>query len=81
MDRLKNRVDKVLQSSGRDFNSLPFEERKKIHRYRQMEQIQTLYIVLNRYKEYISPGYRKKLVGWLDYLINVYDRGEQDGSN
>lgn len=67
---LQEKVIDILESS--DFNSLPLEERKKIIKYNKEQQILTLWQVLNNYKEYTSPCFRKKLSKWLEKCVTSY---------
>lgn len=67
---LQEKVIDILDNS--DFNSLPIEERKKIIKYTKEQQILTLWQVLNNYKDYTSPYFRKKLSKWLENCVASY---------
>lgn len=67
---LNEKVIDILENS--DFNTLPLEERKKIIKYNKEQQILTLWQVLNNYKDYTSPYFRKKLSKWLENCVASY---------
>lgn len=73
---LEEKVMDILKNS--DFNSLSKEERKKIIKYNNEQQILTLWQVLNNYKDYTSPYFRKKLSKWLENCVTSYRRGEEE---
>lgn len=54
---LQEKVIDILENS--DFNSLSEEDRKKIIKYNKEQQILTLWQILNNYKDYTSPYFRK----------------------
>lgn len=67
---LQEKVMDIFENS--DFNSLSEEERKKIIKYNKEQQILTLWQVLNNYKDYTSPYFRKKLSKWLENCVTSY---------
>ena len=71
-NELSRLVDSILDSS--DFNSLPFEERKKICRYTSEQQILTLYHTLIRNKEHTTSIWKMKQREWLMNCIRSYQR-------
>lgn len=73
---LNEKVIDILENS--DFNSLSEEERKKIIKYNKEQQILTLWQVLNNYKDYTSPYFRKKLSKWLESCVTSYRRGKEE---
>lgn len=73
---LEEKIMDILKNS--DFNSLSKEERKKIIKYNKEQQILTLWQVLNNYKDYTSPYFRKKLSKWLENCVTSYRRGEEE---
>ena len=73
---LEEKVMDILKNS--DFNSLSKEERKIIIKYNKEQQILTLWQVLNNYKDYTSPYFRKKLSKWLENCVTSYRRGEEE---
>lgn len=74
---LSEKVIDILENS--DFNSLPLEERKKIIKYNKEQQILTIWQIVNNYKEYTSPHFRKKLLKWLENCIDSYRRENEKG--
>ena len=74
---LEEKVMDILKNS--DFNSLSKEERKKIIKYNNEQQILTLWQVLNNYKEYTSPCFRKKLSKWLENCVASYREENEKG--
>ena len=74
---LSEKVIDIIENS--DFNSLPLEERKKIIKYNQEQQILTIWQVLNSYKEYTSPYFRKKLSKWLENCVAEYRKESEKG--
>lgn len=74
---LQEKVIDIIQNS--DFNSLPPEERKKIAKYNKEQQILTLWQVLNNYKEYTSPIFRKRLSKWLENCVASYRKENEKG--
>lgn len=74
---LSEKVIDIIENS--DFNSLPLEERKKFIKYKQEQQILTLWQVLNNYKEYTSPYFRKKLLKWLENCVAEYRKESEKG--
>lgn len=77
MTNLRKKVIDIIDNS--DFNSLPLEERNKIIKYCKEQQILTLWQVLNKYKEYTSPWFRKKLSKWLENCVTSYIRENEKG--
>lgn len=73
---LSEKVIDIIENS--DLDSLPLEERKKIIKYQQEQQILTIWQVLNNYKEYTSPYFRKKLLKWLKNCVTSYRRGKEE---
>lgn len=69
---LKEKITDILENS--DFNSLPYEERKKIAKYNREQQILTMWQILENYKEYTCPHFRKKLSKWLEDCVASYRR-------
>ena len=78
---MRNDLDKkaiaIIKNS--DFNSLSLEEREKIIKYNKEQQILTLWQVLNSYKEYTSPYFRKKLSKWLENCVASYTKEYEKG--
>ena len=74
---LSEKVIDIIENS--DFNSLPLEERKKIIKYNKEQQIITIWQILNNYKEYTSPYFRKKLSKWLENCVASYRKESEKG--
>ena len=68
---VRQKVNQIMEDS--DFNSLPFEERRKISRYMTQQQILTLWQVMENYKYYESKVLRDKLRDWLENVIIGYE--------
>lgn len=68
---VRQKVNQIMEDS--DFNSLPFEERRKISRYMTQQQILTLWQVMENYKDYESKVLRDKLRDWLENVIIGYE--------
>lgn len=71
------KITDILKNS--DFNSLPYEERKRIAKYTKEQQILTIWQILNNYKEYTSPYFRKKLSKWLEGCVASYKQEYEKG--
>lgn len=67
MTTLEEKVMAIIESS--DFNDLPFEERKKICKYLSRMQILTLWQVLNKYNDFVTPAWKKKMRAWLKSCV------------
>ena len=63
MTTLEEKVRDILD--GSDFNDLPFEERKRIRKYMDEQQILTIWQTLLRDKHLITDAWRKKQRQWL----------------
>ena len=68
---VRQKVNQIMEDS--DFNSLPFEERRKISKYMTQQQILTLWQVIEKYKDYESKVLRDKLRDWLENVIIGYE--------
>lgn len=61
----------IMEEQYPDFNSLSFEERKKIAHYNNLAVIQALKQCLNgNFKNDITPNYRRKVNEWIKNLEN-----------
>ena len=74
MTTLDEKVRAVLDDS--DFNTLPFEERKRISRYMTYQQILTLWQVLNGHRDLTNERWRKQIRSWLENCVRSYEDGE-----
>lgn len=69
---LDEKVNCILDSS--DFNSLPFDERKRICKYLSHQQILTLWQTLNKDKHLTTEAWRKKQRAWLKNCVEFHIR-------
>ena len=67
MTTLEEKVMAIIESS--DFNDLPFEERKRICKYLSRMQILTLWQVLNKHNDLVTPAWKKKIRAWLKSCV------------
>ncbi len=72
MTTLDEKVMAIIESS--DFNDLPFEERKRISKYLSRMQILTLWQVLNKYDDVVTPAWRKKIRTWLKSCVEDHQK-------
>lgn len=72
MTTLEEKVMAIIESS--DFNDLPFEERKRICKYLSRMQILTLWQVLNKYEDLVTPAWRKKIRTWLKACVEDHQK-------
>ena len=62
-----------------DFNSLPFEERKKIAKYMAEQQIQSMVQLIEKDSQLTTKAWRDKQTEWLGNVVASYKREYQDG--
>lgn len=55
-----------------DFNSLPFEERKRMCKYITEQQILTLYQVIKKDSHLTTKAWREKQLNWLGNVVSSY---------
>ena len=67
MTTLEEKVMAIIESS--DFNDLPFEERKRIGKYLSRMQILTLWQVLNKHNDLVTPAWKKKIRAWMKSCV------------
>ena len=72
MTTLEEKVMAIIESS--DFNDLPFEERKRISKYLSRMQILTLWQVLNKYSDVVTPAWKKKVRAWLTACVEDHQK-------
>ena len=72
MTTLEEKVRDILD--GSDFNDLPFEERKRIRKYMDEQQILTIWQTLLRDKHLITEKKKKKQRQWLANCVEQYRR-------
>lgn len=78
MTTLEEKVVAIIENN--DFNDLPYEERKRIIKYLGIIQILTLWQVLNKDGDLVTPAWRKKMREWLKACVESYQKeyGEVD---
>lgn len=69
-DSLYEKVMYILDES--DFNDLPIEERRRIGKYMQEQQILTLYQTTIKDKEHTTEAWRRKQMKWLENCVNIF---------
>ena len=72
MTTLKEKVQYILDES--DFNELPLEERRRIRKYRDEQQILTICQTLEMNKHLTTDAWRKKQRQWLANCVEQYRR-------
>lgn len=70
MTTLEEKVRDILDNS--DFNDLPFEERKKICRYRDEQQILTLSQTITINSHLTTKAWRTEQRKWLEDCVEQY---------
>lgn len=76
MTSLEEKVQDILDNS--DFNELPEEERNRIIKYMQEQQILTLYQTLKRFQELTNATWKRKQGEWLDSCVKLYRKEYTD---
>lgn len=71
-DSLIEKVRYILDES--DYNELPIEERRKIEKYMQEQQILTLFQTLIKDKAYTTEAWRRKQTAWLKNCVDTFYR-------
>lgn len=69
-DSLWEKVNHILDES--DFNELPYEERRRIGKYRKEQQILDIVQMIKKDKEYTTEAWRKKQISWLENCVSSY---------
>lgn len=69
MTSIDEKVNCIIEGTKEQFNSLPFEERKKICEYTSEMQILTLWQVINGDKDLTTSHWRKKQMKWLKVCV------------
>ena len=70
MTTLEEKVQNILD--GSDFNDLPFDERKRIGKYMDEQQILTICQTLLSNKHLTTDAWRKKQRQWLANCVEQY---------
>ena len=74
MTTLEEKVQRILDES--DFNELPFEERKRICKDRDEQQILTIWQTLEKNKHLTTDAWRKKQRQWLANCVEQYRQND-----
>ena len=69
---LEEKVQYIFDES--DFNDLPFDERKRIGKYMDEQQILTIWQTLLKDKNLTTDAWRKKQRQWLANCVEQYRR-------
>ena len=72
MSTLEEKVRNIIV--GSDFNDLPLEERKRICKYRDEQQILTIWQTIEKDKHLATDSWRKKQRQWLENCVEQYMR-------
>ena len=70
MTTLEEKVQYIFDES--DFNELPLEERRRICKYRDEQQILTIWQTLEMNKHLTTDAWRKKQRQWLENCVEQY---------
>ena len=70
MTTLEEKVQYIFDES--DFNELPLEERRRIRKYRDEQQILTIWQTLEMNKHLTTDAWRKKQRQWLAKCVEQY---------
>ena len=70
MTTLEEKVQYIFDES--DFNDLPLEERRRIRKYRDEQQILTIWQTLKMNKHLTTDAWRKKQRQWLANCVEQY---------
>ena len=65
MTTLKEKVNCIIESVSADFNSLPYEERRRINKYLSYMQILTIWQMINKDGDIVTHRWREKQRKWL----------------
>ena len=77
MTRIIEDAKAIIDNS--DFNSLPFEERKKIAKYTAEQQIQSIVQLIEKDSQLTTKAWRDKQTEWLGNVVAFYKSEYQDG--
>lgn len=72
MTNLEKKTNEIINNS--DFDDLPYEERRRIRKYMQEQQILTLYQTLKRFPDLTNETWKKKQRRWLESSVELYRR-------
>ena len=70
MTSLFEKAQDILENS--DFNNLPYEERKRIAKYKTEQQILTIMQMIEKDKDYTTRAWKNKQMKWLECVVESY---------
>jgi len=70
MSSLIEKAQDILENS--DFNNLPYEERKRIAKYKTEQQILTIMQIIETDEDYTTREWKNKLMRWLEHFVEFY---------
>ena len=79
MTTLEEKVQYIFDES--DFNELPLEERRRIRKYRDEQQILTIWQTLERNKHLTTDAWRKNKDNGLQTVLSSTDKTIANGFN
>ena len=79
MTTLEEKVQNIL--NGSDFNDLPFDERKRIGKYMDEQQILTIWQTLLSNKHLTTDAWRKNKDNGLQTVLSITDKNIANGYN
>lgn len=71
MSKVMDEAKAIIDNS--DFNSLPFEERKRISKYTTEQQILTLVQLIEKDSHITTKAWRDKQIEWLKNIVRSYN--------
>ena len=71
---IKERLFICLDDEANEFNSLPYEERKRIIRYTSATQMLTIYQCIENNKDLTTERWRKAMWNWIRTCVEWYER-------
>ena len=70
MTTLEEKAMEIIDNN--DFNDLPFEERRRITKYLTIMQILTLWQVLKKDGDLVTPAWKNRMRLWLKACVETY---------
>jgi hypothetical protein len=72
MTTLEEKVKDIIDNVSTEFNDLPFETRKAIHKFTSEMQILTIWQMLNKDKDITTQKWRDKQRKWLENCVEYH---------
>lgn len=72
MKNLNDRAVAIINDDA-EFNSLPFEERKRICKYLRQTEIQMLYTLIEKDETLTTEAWRDKQLSWLLAMVKAFE--------